>query len=158
MTNSRSKMKSTDAGTKVSIEIGSTIAEMQKVVDSVDQFGAAHHIPQNIINDLNLCLDELLNNTISYGYDDPGPHRIVVKLSMMDSLLVAEIQDDGKPFDPRKTTAAAPDGTLQSRRIGGLGVRFVKAFMDEIGYMRMGRHNVVKIMKRLPEERCDGNC
>lgn len=151
-------MSSSGPDRKDRLVIGNTIAEMQKVVDSVDQFGAAHDIPQSIINDMNLCLDELLNNIISYGYDDQKRHSIVVDLSLADGLLIAEIKDDGKPFDPRQPTDPVPDGTIQSRRIGGLGVHFVKALMDEIGYMRVGRHNVVKIMKRLPEERLDGNC
>jgi serine/threonine-protein kinase RsbW len=151
-------MNSTGPGGKVSVVIGNTIAEMEKVVDFVDRFGAAHDILQAITNDLNLCLDELLTNTISYGYDDQGPHTIVVNLSLADGLLVAEIQDDGKPFDPRETAPAAPSGSLQSRKIGGVGIHFVKALMDEVGYMRVGRHNVVKIAKRLHEERDDGNC
>ena len=150
-------MNSTGPGNKASVEIGNTIAEMQKVVDSVERFGAAHRIPQAVINDLNLCLDELLNNTVSYGYEDQGPHSIVVNLSITDELLIAEIRDDAKPFDPRTATLAAPDGTLQSRKIGGLGVHFVKTLMDEISYMRVGRHNVVKISKRLQREAGDGN-
>ena len=68
-------MSSTGDDRKDRLVIGNTIAEMQKVVDSVDQFGAVHDIPQNIINDMNLCLDELLNNTISYGYADQERHK-----------------------------------------------------------------------------------
>ncbi len=145
-------MNGTGCRKKVSIEIGNTIAEMQKVVDMVDRFGAANHVPKRVVNDLNLCLDELLNNTISYGYADTGPHRIVVKLSVSKNRLVAEIQDDAKPFDPRSAPAAPPDGTLQSRQVGGLGVHFVKTLVDEMGYIRRGRYNLVKITKRLGEE------
>ena len=150
-------MSSTSPGSKVSIAIGNTIAEMAQVVDLVDWFGAAHYIPQAISNDLNLCLDELLNNTISYGYDDKTRHNIVVTLSLTDGWLIAEIQDDGKPFDPRKATPA-PKGSLQSRKIGGLGLHFVKTLMDEVGYMRVGRQNVVTIAKKLRRRTADGDC
>ncbi len=129
---------------------------MQKVVDFVDRFGADHDIPKGITNDLNLCLDELLNNTISYGYDDRQPHSIVVNLELNGGLLAAEIQDDGKPFDLRKASPAVPSGNLKSRKTGGLGVRFVKALMDEVAYMRAGRHNVVRIRKKLQERAGDG--
>ena len=150
-------MSPTTPGSKVSVAIGNTIADMAKVVDLVDQFGATHHIPQAISNDLNLCLDELLNNTISYGYDDKGQHSIVVALSLTDGRLVAEIQDDGKPFDPR-TATPAPKGSLQSRKIGGLGLHFVKTLMDEVGYIRAGRQNVVTIGKKLLGGTADGDC
>jgi anti-sigma regulatory factor (Ser/Thr protein kinase) len=151
-------MNSTGSGDKVSLVIGNSIAEMRNVVDFVDRFGAAHDIPQAIVNDLNLCLDELLNNTISYGYEDQGPHSIAINLSLADGLLIAEIQDDGKPFDPRKATAAMPDGTLQSRKIGGLGIYFVKTLMDEVGYIRVGRQNVVRITKKLKKGTAHGDC
>jgi anti-sigma regulatory factor (Ser/Thr protein kinase) len=54
--------------------IGNRISEMEKVVALVEQFGAAHSVPNQAINELNLCLDEILNNTISYGYDE-ADHR-----------------------------------------------------------------------------------
>lgn len=142
-------MSPTGTGSKASLEIGNVIAEMEKVADFVDRFGAAHAIPQAVTNDLNLCLDELLNNTISYGYKDQGPHSIAIGLSLANGLLIVKIQDDAIPFDPRKAVFAAPDGPLQTRKVGGLGVFFVKTLMDELGYMWDGRHNVVTITKKL---------
>jgi serine/threonine-protein kinase RsbW len=150
-------MKSPNPRHRASIEIRNTIAEMEKVVDFVDGFGSAHNIPKVITNDLNLCLDELLNNTISYGYEDRKTHSIVVNLLLTDGLLYAEVQDDGKPFDLRQVPPAAPGGALQSRRIGGLGLHFVKALMDNVAYMRAGRHNVARITKKLQQRTGDGN-
>jgi serine/threonine-protein kinase RsbW len=151
-------MKPPTSPHKANLVIGNTIAEMQKVVDFVDRFGATHNIPKVITNDLNLCLDELLNNTISYGYEDRQPHSIVVNLALTPGLLTAEVQDDGKPFDLRKATPVVPGGTLRSRRIGGLGVHFVKTLTDEVAYMRAGRHNVVRIRKKLQKGSRDGDC
>jgi anti-sigma regulatory factor (Ser/Thr protein kinase) len=150
-------MSSTGSDSKASLVIGNAIAEMEKVVHLVNRFGADHDIPQDVINDLNLCLDELLSNTISYGYEDQDIHSIVVNLSLTDGRLIAEIQDDAKPFDPREGTPAALGGTLQSRKVGGLGIHFVKTLMDEVGYRRMGKRNVVRIEKKLRGEREDGN-
>ena len=136
-----------DPDRRVSITIGNTISDMTKVVDLVERFSDAHDIPQAVRNDLNLCLDELLNNTISYGYADRGHHSLVVTLSLTDGRLIAEIQDDAKPFDPRQTTPM-PEGGLQARRIGGVGLHFVKTLMDEVGYLREGPRNVVTIAKK----------
>jgi len=138
---------STDRGSSASITIDNAIDEMAKVVDLVEAFGAAHDIPQAIRNDLNLCLDELLNNTISYGYDDEGHHGIVVTLSLTDGRLMAQIQDDARPFDPRQATPV-PEGSLRSRQVGGVGLHFVKTLMDEVGYVRVGPRNVVTIAKK----------
>jgi serine/threonine-protein kinase RsbW len=131
--------------------IGNTVAEMAEVIEFVEKFGAAHGIPQAAVNDLNVCLDELLNNTISYGYDDQAPHSIAVDLTLAADLLIADIEDDGKPFDPRMNTLKPSSGTIQSRAVGGLGLLFVKTLMDEVGYTRMGRNNVVRLVKKLRE-------
>jgi anti-sigma regulatory factor (Ser/Thr protein kinase) len=142
----------------ISIVIGNTIAEMRKVADFVEQFGSTHQIPQPVINDLNVCLDELLNNTISYGYADEAPHEIVVSLSMADGVLTAELRDDGMPFDPNQSIPVLPSGDLKSRKIGGLGLHFVKSLMDEVGYRRTGLFNETKLTKRIRRGANYGNC
>jgi len=142
---------------KVSLVIGNTLAEMEKVVDLVDHFGAAHGIDRPIVNDLNLCLDELLNNTISYGYDDEARHEIGVELSVDGAEWVVEIRDDGRPFDPRRLDMPAPGGPIKDRKIGGLGIRFVKTLMDDVDYVRSGRYNVLTLRKKLPGEASGGN-
>ena len=130
------------------IAIGNKIAEMARIADFVERFGADHAIPQRVIDNLNVCLDELINNTISYGYRDQEAHEIEIELMLVGDAVVAEIRDDGAPFDPRQAAPAALDG-----RIGGLGLHFVKSLMDELDYVRVGRHNVVKITKRLRDEK-----
>jgi serine/threonine-protein kinase RsbW/sigma-B regulation protein RsbU (phosphoserine phosphatase) len=128
--------------------IGNTIAEMQSVVDLVEQFATHHSLPQRLTNDLNICLDELIKNTISYGYEDDRKREIAVELSFDGTTVSAEIRDDGRPFDPRQAKPPPAGEGPRSRQIGGLGLHFVKSLMDEIHYMRLGDHNVVQIVKR----------
>jgi serine/threonine-protein kinase RsbW len=147
-----SKMSPSNATGTGTLIIGNAIAELQKVVDFVENFGAAHDIPKGATNDLNLCLDEILNNTISYGYENQSSkHSIAVTLSLANGWLIAEIQDDGKPFDPREPGLPIT-GTMQSRRVGGLGRSFVKALMDEVDYERKRRYNVLTIRKKIAHE------
>ena len=123
---------------KASLQIGNAIAEMNKVVDFVDQFGAAHHLPQNITNDLNLCLDEILNNTISYGYEDQEPRSILVTLSLAGDLMTAEIQDDGKPY---RSVENDPFGSESGPAVEA-GRRLGNPFRQDIdgrGGLRAGR-------------------
>jgi serine/threonine-protein kinase RsbW len=149
-TESRShRMISAAADRSASLTIGNAIGELEKVAAFVDRFGANQRIPQSAVNDLNICLDELLNNTISYGYDDRGMHNITLTLRLVGDLLTVELQDDGKPFDPTKVDTKVPEGTLQSRKVGGLGIYFVKALVDEVEYTRAGQLNVLTLKKRM---------
>jgi anti-sigma regulatory factor (Ser/Thr protein kinase) len=142
-------MTSPDAKT-AQIVIANSIADMAKVADLVDRFGAEHAIPQRAVDNMNVCLDELLNNTISYGYSDDKAHEIAVDLSLIEGeipMLIAQVRDDGVPFDPRQADAPAFDG-----RVGGLGIHFVRKLMDRIDYARIGNYNVVTITKNLQPE------
>ena len=144
-----SKMTSESSGTHFSLRIGNTINEMKKVVDLVERFGSAHNVSKKAINELNLCLDEILNNTISYGYDDKGFHSILVTLTLVGDLMIAEIVDDAKPFDPRQSTPPDPSQGLGERRIGGVGLHFVNALMEKVDYSRKNGCNHLKLHKKL---------
>jgi anti-sigma regulatory factor (Ser/Thr protein kinase) len=142
-------MTSGDPNQVFTIVIGNTVAEMQSVVDLAENFGLHHSLPRRIVNDLNVCLDELICNTISYGYDDQEKHDIAVGLAFDGEVVRAEIRDDGRPFDPRQAAPADLDQKVRASQVGGLGLHFVKSLMDEISYTRLGQHNVVKIGKRV---------
>jgi serine/threonine-protein kinase RsbW len=144
-----SKMTSESPGTHFSLRIGNTISEMKKVVDLVERFGAAHNVSKKAVNELNLCLDEILNNIISYGYDDKGLHSILVSLALVGDLMIAEIVDDGKPFDPRQATPPDPSQGLGERKVGGLGLHFVNALMDKVDYSRKNGCNHLKLHKKI---------
>ena len=131
------------------LRIANTIAELQKVVAFVERFGRDHELPGNIVNDLNLCLDEILNNSISYGYDDGARHYISISLLFDGSVVVAALKDDAKPFDPRLTAPGAVSGDLQSRKRGGLGLHFVNSLMDEVDYAWADGYNFTKLKKKL---------
>ena len=137
------------ASQRAALRIGNTIAEMGKVAAFVEVFGRTHGLPGHVVNDMNLCLDELLNNTISYGYADQGRHFISVSLRIEGLAMVAALQDDARPFDPRRAGAPPRFGGIDPPRAGGLGLRFVNALMDQVDYVRSGKYNQVKLKKML---------
>ena len=98
---------------------------------------------------MNLCLDELLNNTISYGYADEERHFISVSLQIEGRAMVAALHDDARPFDPRRASVPKQPGGLGRYRAGGFGLQFVNALMDEVDYVRSGQYNQVKLKKML---------
>src|SRR5437016_2468792 len=95
------------------IRIANTMSEIARVAELVDNFGADHKLPNSVIVALNVSLDEILNNIISYGYDDASRHDIVVRLELRREQVEVVVEDDGKPFNP--LAAPAPDLTDKSR-------------------------------------------
>jgi anti-sigma regulatory factor (Ser/Thr protein kinase) len=142
--------------TRAELRITNAISEMARVADFVNRFGVERGVEQDVINDLNLCLDELLNNTISYGYDDRDVHFICLQVYLQAGALVAEIKDDAMPFDPRTAPRPRLGGDIHQRRVGGLGLRFINTILDEVDYTRCENFNCVRLTRRLPPQPTGG--
>lgn len=99
---------------------------------------------------VNLCLDELLTNTITHGLQGSPAHTIRLTLRRRGDWLDLSIDDDAPPFDPF-AQVAEPDlaADIDERAIGGLGVHFVRELMDEYLVSHEGGGNHVKLRKFL---------
>ena len=133
----------------VAITITNAASELARVSALADQFAAANHLSSDVAADLHVALDELLTNIIKYGYTDKGEHEISIQLSVEDRELVAEIEDDGRPFDPLILPEPDMKAPLRERRVGGVGIHFVRKLMNEVSYRRMAERNRLVFKRRL---------
>ncbi|MET0851484.1 MAG: ATP-binding protein [Candidatus Rokuibacteriota bacterium] len=123
------------------------------VMQLVDDLAAECDLPASAVTDMQVALDEVLANIVSYAHPDGSAHDIRVRLTVTGSVLEAEVEDDGQPFDP--LTAPAPDlsAPLADRQVGGLGIHFVKRLMSEVRYARVGDRNRLVLRRRLDDAR-----
>jgi serine/threonine-protein kinase RsbW len=95
---------------------------------------------------LQLAVDEIATNIISYGYKDAGvPGVISIVGEIRDGALVITLEDHAQAFDPR--TMRMPDAEdlakpLEERAIGGLGIFLAIRGVDRFDYRRDGDRNV----------------
>ena len=101
---------------------------------------------------VNLSIDEILTNTISYGYDDEAEHRIDLTLRLEGDTLVVVIVDDGRAFDSSMERDPNLDATLEERALGGLGLFLVQQMMDDVDYRRRDAFNVITLTKSTAEQ------
>jgi anti-sigma regulatory factor (Ser/Thr protein kinase) len=129
------------------IELHSELPEIARLAGQVQAFGVRNNVPAIAIGHVNLALDELITNAISYGVVDGRSHRIRVTLRLDHGRLMVEILDDGRPFAP--FGGDDPDVTqpLEDRPIGGLGIYFVRKLMDHVDYQHVNGQNRVTLIK-----------
>ena len=127
------------------------LSELARIAESVEAHGEARGWPMKWIMNANLSLDELITNIVSYAYVDTDDHEIRITLTEQDTSLVIVVEDDGVAFDPF-SQAPEPDldANVEERRIGGLGVYFVKTLMDNVGYERRDDRNRTTLTQRAP--------
>ena len=128
------------------------LSELARIAQEIEAYGESHGWPVKWILNLNISLDELITNIVSYGYQDCEEHEIRVTLTNRGGSLMVVLEDDGIAFNPL-TSAPEPDldASIEERRIGGLGVYFVKTLMDEATYERVGNRNRITLIQRPPE-------
>ena len=125
------------------------LGELARVAAEVESFGERRALDATTVFNINLILDELLTNTINYGYGDGKDHTIDIVIDHRGDLLTIALEDDGKPFDPLSIATPDLDVPLEERRIGGLGIHIVKTFMDDVRYERDGDRNRITMTKRI---------
>jgi serine/threonine-protein kinase RsbW len=123
--------------------------EIARIIDALERFGKAHGIPRNVIHDMDVSLDEVLSNIISHACAGDAVRMIAVRLTLTDRQLVANIDDEGKPFDPLTVAPPNLNGPSKDRAIGGLGIHFVRALMDHVAYVRRDDRNCLELKKKL---------
>lgn len=128
--------------------IPNRLAAIGEAAEEIEAFCAAHGVPVAAVAHLNLALDEAMTNTINYGWPEGGEHEVALALRIEAGLVVAEVADDGRAFDPLQVPPPDLDADLESRPIGGLGVHFIKTLMDEVSYRREGGRNILTMHKR----------
>lgn len=132
------------------LSFANDLAEIPRLAEAIEKFGAQCGLSTGDIYKVNLALDELLTNLISYAYPEGERHIIRLQLSLNDDFLTTELIDDANSFDPlREAKPAVLEGPLENRPIGGLGLHFVRTFMDKVSYQRVGETNHLTLVKRL---------
>jgi anti-sigma regulatory factor (Ser/Thr protein kinase) len=129
------------------VRVRNRLDEIPRVSRLVDAFGEAHGVPPDICVCLNLALDEVLTNIVSYAYGDAGEHEILVRLRVEDADVVVEVEDDGRAFDPLARPRVDFDARAGNGTVGGLGIELVRRVMDDVTYRREDGRNVVVMRK-----------
>jgi anti-sigma regulatory factor (Ser/Thr protein kinase) len=129
------------------IPVRSRLDEIPRVSRLVEAFGEAQGIPRDICLCLNLALDEVLTNIVSYAYADAGEHEILVRLRLDAADVVLQVEDDGRAFDPLGRPRVDLDARAGSDTVGGLGIELVRRVMDDVTYRRVSGRNVLVMRK-----------
>ena len=133
---------------KITVQLKNNITEIERLSKIVAEFGENNNLSSKVLYALNLALEEILTNIISYGYGDNNEHHIVIRLSLKDEELVAEVEDDGRPFNPLEVPEPDISRPLEDRQIGGLGIHLVRNLMDGLEYSRHEAKNLLVMKKK----------
>ncbi len=122
---------------------------IRRAEELVARFGAHHRISDADRNRVTILLEELLTNLQKYGYEGSGSRVAEISLRLKGDQLTVEFVDDGRAFDPLTDPLPELADTVESRPIGKVGLRIVRAFADKASYSRRNNHNVLLLVRRI---------
>jgi anti-sigma regulatory factor (Ser/Thr protein kinase) len=114
-------------------------------IEAVTAAATCGGVAQKRLFNIELAVEEVLTNIMHYAYEGAEGDIRVVCRSDNQQWFTIEIIDNGKAFDI--TAVPTPDltGALSERKIGGLGIHFVKMLTDDVLYRREGDRNILEM-------------
>lgn len=103
------------------------------------------------IYSVQLAVDEACTNVIQHAYSKRSGESIVIRcmLSSTRNKFIVNIIDWGKSFDPTIIPKPDTESCLDERKEGGLGIFFMRKFMDEVKYVSSNGMNILTMVKYL---------
>jgi sigma-B regulation protein RsbU (phosphoserine phosphatase) len=114
------------------------------VMEPVRKFADAAGLPEQVLHDVLVILDEILSNVRKFGGVDPERLEVEVRLAVEGDAVTLRLSDNGAPFDP--LSAKVPEH--RDLAAGGAGIQIVRALARTQHYSREEGRNVLFL--RLP--------
>ncbi|MDE2772878.1 MAG: ATP-binding protein [Gemmatimonadota bacterium] len=116
------------------VSLAPRLSSVRSLAQMVEGFGDANELPEQKIYMINLALDELITNTVSYGLQGVEQPQIEITVKVDDAAVVLTVVDNGRRFDPTQDTGPDLSSDIDDRPVGGLGLHLIKSFADRMKY------------------------
>jgi serine/threonine-protein kinase RsbW len=89
------------------------------------------------LNRLEVIFEELVSNIIRHGFSVNSDQSICVTVAEEPGAILLTFEDDGTPFDPLEIAEPRAFTTLETAKIGGLGIALVRKLSAQLSYERL---------------------
>ena len=134
---------------QISFSLDNSIKELDKLSLELESAGRRWQLAPKIVLQLNLALDELFSNVVSYGFDKDSAQQVDMTLELSGDQIRATMVDNGLPFDPTKPLDPELSLPLEEKNIGGLGIFLARQYVDDLQYRREGEKNIIILVKKI---------
>jgi serine/threonine-protein kinase RsbW len=133
-----------------SLHVPSSTENLSMIRDFVKSIGAQSGMDEMDVAKLELAVDEACSNVMEHAYNADATQEVSIRATVDGRSVQIEVIDTGKGFDPAAVEQSKLEDLISAKRTGGLGMRLMKSFMDEVHYeMLPGVKNELKMVKYL---------
>ena len=124
-----------------------TYDDIPPLTDKINEF--VKGFDGDKIAELDVIIDEMLNNCISYAFDGVKRPQLDIEARLSGGVLTLGFTDNGVLFNPLENTDPDIDVDIAHRPIGGMGIMIVKTIADSVTYRVFDGKNRLTIKKDL---------
>ncbi|QOI96985.1 MAG: ATP-binding protein [Flammeovirgaceae bacterium] len=131
-------------------KVGCSIENLRGIRDFIRNALKPYGVRELDISEMVLAMDEMCSNLMIHAHQcNPDDlFELSVNLDKRKGV-VFEIVDDKSVFDINAFQEPALDHIVHEKRKGGLGIRLVKAIMDEIEYYQQNGKTICRLTKKV---------
>ena len=107
---------------------------LDKVCHYVDQIARSGGFDAESLYAIETAVDEAFSNIIDHAYGGENKGTIECQCEIKGNDLIVALHDHGKPFDPNSIPPPNLNTDLENRKERGLGLYFMRHFMDELHF------------------------
>jgi serine/threonine-protein kinase RsbW len=123
-------------------EFGRGLDELKNILSFTDEFFAKNGVDQSLRYIVDLCVEELFVNMVTY--DTETNADVLIEMSPQKHGIEVSLTDFGvERFDPRGIAPVDVDAPLEQREPGGLGLYLVLKMVDSIHYEYRNRNSKI---------------
>lgn len=127
------------------ISLPAKLENLEQMLQFVSAVAKKCGFTQQRIQELELATEEALVNVIKYAYpEEAGP--VEMRCDVVDDRVKIEIMDAGIPFNPLSQGEPNLTASISDRKVGGLGIYFIRQMMDEVEYRREKGKNILSFI------------
>jgi len=125
--------------------------QLDKIREWVGQAAHLAGLDDEQVFHVQMSVDEACANVVEHAYEGIEGGTISLKCAWDAETLTIIIEDCGKPFDPETVPPPDLSTNLETRRLGGLGLYFMRQLMDQVHFeFERGCNRLVMIKKIRP--------
>jgi len=129
------------------LRLKNRMEELERVNQFVEEIGDELGLDMEMLMNLNLVIEEMVVNVISYAYPEGTTADIELLAESDGKELTFVLSDKGKAFDPTAKESADMNVNPADRDLGGMGIFIVKNIMNEVSYQRLEGKNLLTMKK-----------
>jgi len=116
-----------------------------EVTNKFDDYYA--FLDKTIISTINIIIDEILNNYVSY--ENSENHLVDIEVNVDDNKVSLIFRSNGSEYNPLNNEEKYIESYSDELTPGGLGISIVKSMADDVSFNREKEYNVLTVIKNI---------